>query len=65
MVRACLRVSGIAFVVGSPVPAKAEFSKFCSIFVPLKDNRFGPVMPNGRGYNDVLIDEDLRFGLLT
>src|SRR5215468_7407428 len=57
VVAAGTRVARSAPCVVSSGSAEIEFGEFAAIGVPLEDHGLGPVVPHGRGEDEVLVDE--------
>src|SRR5262249_3845994 len=57
MVSAGCRVPGCAVVIRTAVSTEIELLEFGPVAVPLKHDRFGPVMPDWRTNNQVRVNE--------
>jgi hypothetical protein len=54
-------ISGSAEVVRASVSSEIEFLKFRTVTVPLKNDRFPPVMPDRCADDNVLVDKEVAF----
>jgi len=53
------RIAARAVVVTLAIATEVELGKFTSVAVPLKDKDLGPIVPEGSGHDDILIDIDI------